>query len=127
MKKFFASLTVILGIVFLLGFISCNKDNSDNTCNIGKNDVAPAAMVIHFTASQTGDGIISTLTYAVGSTQKTISNPSLPWSTDVQAAAGDAISITASGKADHGSIKVTYDGTNETTEIKGEDYCSHSK
>ncbi|UBM63487.1 hypothetical protein LA303_05835 [Candidatus Sulfidibacterium hydrothermale] len=125
MKKFTFS-TLFLAVLFI-GLISCNKDDSDNTCNIGKSDTAPIAMDIHFSATQTGDGTIATLTYEVGNTKETVTNPSLPWSIDVQAAAGDAISITASGTADNGSIEVSYDGISGTTEIKGEDYCSHSK
>ena len=104
---------------------SCKKDSSI-TCNLSKSDTAPVDMSIVFKAVNTGDGAISTLTYKVGSTTKTISNPSLPWSISIDATSGDAISITATGTTKDGSITVSYDGIGSGNEIKGSDDCSHS-
>lgn len=116
---------VLLLSFIMIGFTACKKD-TDTTCNLAKTDKAPSAMGILFKAVKTGDGVISTLTYQVGATTKTISNPALPWSVTVDASAGDAISITATGTTSNGSLTISYDGKNATDEIQGSDYCSHS-
>jgi len=123
MKKYIA-LAVLLSFI-MIGFTSCKK-NTSTTCNLAKTDKAPSAMAIVFKATKTGDGAISTLTYQVGSTTKTVSNPALPWSVSVNASSGDAISISATGTTGDGSLTISYDGKNATSEIQGQDYCSHS-
>ncbi len=125
MKKF-TILTVLLSFI-MIGFTSCKKNETSITCHLGKADKAPSAMTILFKATKTGDGVISTLTYQVGSFTKTVSNPALPWNASVvNAAEGDNISITATGTTSEGSLTISYDGKNGTSEIQGKDYCSHS-
>jgi len=123
MKKI--SILAILLAFAIIGSTACKKDE-EITCNLSKIGSASEDMSIEFKAEGTGDGTISTLTYKVGSTTKTVSNPSLPWSVTVSASAGDAISITASGTTKDGSITVSYDGIGSGSEIKGSDDCSHS-
>ncbi len=123
MKKF--TIMAILVSVIMIGFTTCKRDTSI-TCNLGKTDNALSNMTILFKAAKTGDGTLSTLTYKVGSTEKTISSPALPWSVNADASAGDAISITATGTTSDGSLTISYDGKNTTAEIHGSDYCSHS-
>ncbi len=123
MKKF-TILALLLSFV-MVSFTTCKKD-SGITCNLAKTDTAPSEMTILFKAIKTGDGVISTLTYQVGATTKTVTNPTLPWSVNVDASAGDAISITATGTTSDGSLTISYDGKNATDEIHGSDFCSHS-
>ena len=122
MKKF---IVLAIFISFTLGFAACKK-NTSTTCNLDKTDTVPAAMDILFKATKKGDGSISTLNYKVGSLEKTISNPSLPWSAEVPALSGDAISITATGTTSNGSLTISYDGKSGGYEIQGSDDCSHS-
>ena len=123
MKKI--SILAILLAFAIIGSTACKKDE-EITCNLSKTGSASEDMSIEFKAEGTGDGTISTLTYKVGSTTKTVSNPSLPWSVTVSASGGDAVSITASGTTKDGSITVSYDGIGSGSEIKGSDICSHS-
>ena len=123
MKKI--SILAILLAFIIIGSTACKKDE-EITCNLSKSDTAPVDMTIQFKAVGTGDGTISTLTYKVGATSKTVSNPSLPWSVSVDALSGDAISITAEGTTKDGSLTVSYDGQASGNEIEGLDDCSHS-
>ncbi len=118
------SIALILSLI-MITYTACKKD-TEITCNLSKTDNAPADMSVIFKAVNTGDGAISTLTYKVGSTTKTISNPTLPWSVTVDAFDGDAISITAEGTTSDGSLTVSYDGKGSGHEIEGSDNCSHS-
>jgi len=123
MKKI-GVLAILLSFI-MIAYTACKKDE-EITCNLSKTGSTSVDMSVEFEAVSTGDGTISTLTYKVGSTTKTISNPTLPWSVTVNASAGDAISITASGTTKDGSITVSYDGIGSGSEIKGSDDCSHS-
>ena len=123
MKKFI--LLSLFAAVIMAGFTTCKKTTTI-TCNLAKTDTAPSDMTIVFKAEKTGDGTISTLSYQVGTVTKTVTNPTLPWTTSVQASSGDAISITATGTTADGSITVSYEGENQTDKIQGEDYCSHT-
>jgi len=124
MKKFIVISTIMS--LILIGLSSSCKKDTEITCQLGKSDMVPSDMLITFNAVRTGDGAISTLTYQVGSTSKTVTSPSLPWTIEEDALAGDAISITAIGTTKDGSLTISYDGTNATSEITGEDNCSHS-
>ncbi len=119
-------LTAFLSILIIGFFTSCKKDNTEITCQLSKSDNAPSDMPIIFKAFNTGDGAISTLTYQVGTAIETVTSPVLPWSVEVDALAGDNISITATGTTKDGSLTISYEGKNDTDEIMGEDYCSHS-
>ena len=123
MKK--VSVVALLLSFVMISFTTCKKDTKI-TCNLEKADKAPSEMTIVFKAVKTGDGTISTLTYQVGSTVKTISDPVLPWTVSVDALADDNISIKATGTTEDGSLTISYDGENATDKIEGEDSCSHS-
>jgi len=123
MKKI--GIVAMLLLLIMITYTACKKDE-EITCNLSKSGTAPVDMMIQFKAEQTGDGTISTLTYTVGSSGETISNPTLPWSVTVNASSGEAISITASGTTKDGSVSVSYDGQASGSEIKGIDNCSHS-
>lgn len=126
MKK--NSILVLFLSFIMIGFTSCSKkDNSATTSSLDAGtEQTITDITIHFTASQTGDGAISTLTYTVGSASQTVTNPTLPWSVSVDANAGDNISMTATAITTNGSVKIEYDGSNATETIHGEDSCSTS-
>jgi len=117
---------ITLSLLFFVLISSSCKKTTSTTCNLAKTDKVPSAMTIYFKADKTGDGTLSTLTYKVGTVEKTVSHPALPWSVQVSGSAGDNLSITAIGTTSNGSITISYDGKNATDEIKGSDYCSHS-
>ncbi len=132
MKSFLNSLKITeipIGIILLAGLIfalsSCKK-NVDTACNLAKSAIAPSAMDITFKAVKTGDGTISSLTYKVGNTEKTVTDPRLPWSVTLGATKGSPISITATGRAKNGSLTISYNGENATGAIHGSDFCKHS-
>jgi len=120
----YSSLILILTFI-LIGFGSCKKD-TEITCNLNVADQAPINMTISFSATQTGDGTISTLTYKTSAGEETITNPSLPWTIDVTADEGTDISITAQGKVKDGSLTVSYLGESQGSVVEGSDFCTHS-
>ncbi|MBN2614537.1 MAG: hypothetical protein JXR71_02480 [Bacteroidales bacterium] len=125
MKKFTA-LAILLSFI-MVGFMACSKSSGSTTTNLDTGSKqAQSAMTINFTATQTGDGSITTLTYTVGSTTQTVSNPSLPWSKSVDASSGDYVSIKATAVTTNGSVTITYDGQNSTDHISGKDSVSTS-
>lgn len=113
--------------VLMIGFSSCKKSASSTTTNLDTGvQQAPSAMTINFSATQTGDGTITTLTYTVGSTTQTVTNPTFPWSAAVDASAGDDVSMTATAVTTNGSVVITFDGQNNTDHITGRDSVSTS-
>jgi|GEM_PF-824333 len=119
-------LTIILtAAVLIITFNACNKNNSNDpkTCNLSKQTSVSEDMTITFSATQTGDGIIESLTYKVGSNENTVDNPTLPWQVDVEISAGTEISIEANGKTTNGSLKVMMKGSTATSTIEASDYC----
>jgi hypothetical protein len=125
MKKI--SILALFLAVLMIGFSSCKKSASSTTTNLdtGAQQVT-SAMSVQFSASQTGDGVITTLTYVVGSTSKTVTNPTLPWTVTVDASAGDNVSMTAVATTTNGSAKITYYGSNGTQTVQGQDSVSTS-
>lgn len=119
MKKI--SFLVFLLSFIMIGFTSCSKSNSGpTTTNLDTGTKqAPSAMTINFTATQTGDGTITTLTYTVGSNSQTVTNPTLPWSASLDALKDDNVSITATAITTNGSVTINFDGQNSTDHITG--------
>jgi hypothetical protein len=109
----------------VISFSSCKKDK-EITCNLNTGDQADVEMTITFSATKTGDGVISSLTYKTSEKEETISNPILPWTIDVDAAEASDFSIVAEGTVKDGSITVAYHGLGLGSEMEGSDYCSHS-
>lgn len=127
MKKI-SSLALLLSFI-MIGFTSCSKSDGGGATTTSLNATAQpvsTAMSIEFTAIQTGDGTISTLTYTVGSTTQTVTNPTLPWSITVDATAGDNVSMTATAITTNGSVNIAYDGNNGGETVHGSDSCSTS-
>ncbi|PLX01576.1 MAG: hypothetical protein C0595_14190 [Marinilabiliales bacterium] len=115
----------IFTVVILFAFSNCKKNNTSDplTCNLSKQTQLVENMTITFSATQTGDGEIKTLTYKVGSDENKIDNPTLPWEIDVEVSAGSFISIEAVGTTKNGSLEVSMKGSNGSTTIEASDYC----
>ena len=122
MKQYFK--ISMLFAVMLVIMMSCKKD-SETTCNLSATvNQAPVGMSIVYAASQTGDGVISSLTYVSGTGNVTVTNPSLPWSVTVYVPAGTGVTLSASGSVKNGSLNVSYEGSAEGYHILGSDACS---
>ncbi len=125
MKKTLPLLAIL--VIILCCYTSCKKDDdSTKTCNLSTSVSAPAAMQIVYTASHTGDGSISTLTYTDRDGSKTISNPSLPWTQSITATEGMNVSISATGTVSDGSLTVALGGSGGGHTITQSDFCSRT-
>jgi hypothetical protein len=127
MKKI-SSLVLLMSFI-MIGFTSCSKNDGGGatTSSLNANaQTVSSAMSIEFTAVQTGDGTITTLTYTVGSVTQTVTNPTLPWSISVDATAGNNISMTATAITTNGSVNIAFDGSNGGETVHGSDSCSTS-
>lgn len=123
-----SSLFMLVIAFVAISFSSCKKD-SEITCNLNAGDKATNEMTITFTATKTGDGVISSLTYKTSEKEETITNPTLPWTIVVDATEGTDFSIVADGTVKDGSITVAYSGVeleNPDNKMEGSDFCSHS-
>ena len=118
-------LSVLVLTIFVLSMTSCTK-NKEITCNLNTGEQAPMDLPIVFTASQTGDGVITSLYYKAGDTEETIVNPYLPWTLNIDVSEGDQVLITATGTVKDGTLEVTYEGESGGFKMSGSDNCSNS-
>ena len=81
-------------------------------------------MQLTSSASQTGDGDISTLTYKTGDEEVVVTNPDLPWEMIVEVAAETDFSFSASATTKNGSLTISYSGQGVWAKILGSDFCS---
>lgn len=126
MKKQIPLLVLIVVIVFT--FSNCKKSNNSSdpiTCNLSKQTQVSEDMTVSFSAIQTGDGLVKTLTYKIGTAENVVTNPSLPWELSVAISANSQISIKAEGTTTNGSVEVAMKGSGVTSTIYASDYCSH--
>lgn len=121
MKKYLIHL--MLFSVVTVGLLGCKK-TSEITCNLSTaSSQPPVEMNITYTATQTGDGTISSLTYMTIAGTITVQNPSLPWSITVPAMTSTNVSISATGTTKNGSLKINYEGNSGGATISGSDFC----
>jgi len=81
-----------------------------------------------YSAVQTGDGVISSLTYYTSATDMvTVTNPQLPWSVTVTVDPGTNVMISATGTVKNGSLNVSYEGPAAGEYISGNDLCSQEQ
>ena len=123
MKK---NLVFTLFLSFILMYLAgCKKDNKEITCNLSAPvNQASVGMNIVYTATQTGDGTIATLSYVSSAGTITVLNPSLPWTVTVYLPANTDITISAAGTVTNGSLNVEYAGNGGGYTISGKDACS---
>lgn len=110
--------------LFIFTLTNCKKD-SGITCNL--NAAAPSQGIdteITYEANGSGDGAITSLTYASSSGNITVTNPTLPWTITALVPADIPISIVATGTVKNGSLKVAYSGNGG--DLTGSDQCSQS-
>jgi hypothetical protein len=107
----------------LIVLISCKK-TKDITCDLSTSaSQPPVEMNVLYTASQTGDGTISSLTYATISGPVTVQNPALPWTVTVPVLTSTNVTMSATGTTRNGSLTITYDGFNGGVSIHGTNSC----
>jgi uncharacterized lipoprotein YajG len=118
-------LTLVL-IVAIVSITGCKKSATEITCNLATAATQPPVeMNIVYSASRTGDGSISSLSYRTITGMVTVQNPQLPWTITVPVLTTTDVSITATGTTTNGSIKITYEGNSGGSSIQGSDYCEH--
>jgi len=114
---------IILLSVAVIGLLGCKK-TQEITCNLSTaSSKPPVEMTITYTATQTGDGAMSSLSYVTISGTVTVQNPSLPWTVTVPALTSTDVAISATGTTKNGSIKISYEGIGSGAIISGSDYC----
>jgi hypothetical protein len=69
---------------------------------------APSTISVTYTASVTGDGTITSLTYVGGSGPVTINNPTLPFSVDTTVSLPTQAAMSASGYYTNGTVTIAY-------------------
>jgi len=118
--------SVLMFFLLALAFSACKKEKEQITCNLmATPDSTRASMTVVYTATQTGDGTISSLSYATSSGMVTVNSPSLPWTLTVQAPPNTKITMTATGTVTNGSITIDYLGTGGGYTIHASDNCTH--
>jgi hypothetical protein len=116
--------TFIMLLCLLFLSISGCKKGSEITCNLSTAaNQPPVDMSVVYTATQTGDGTISSLSYETITGTVTVPNPTLPWTVVVNVLSTTAVKISASGTTKNGSLKISYSGETSTSKISGSDYC----
>jgi hypothetical protein len=122
--KYLTFSTFIVVLLFVL--ITCKKKEEAITCNLACDINQPSVgMTIIYTAGQTGDGTMVSLSYATNSGTTTINNPSLPWSDTVFVSANTNVTISGTGSVTNGTLQVAYKGTEGGVHIEGSNSCSH--
>jgi hypothetical protein len=124
MKK---TLVFTLFLSFILMCLAgCKKDNKEITCNLNAPvNQAAVGMNVVYSATQTGDGTIATLSYVSSAGTITVQNPTLPWTVTVYLPANTDITFSAAGTVTNGSLNIEYTGTGGGYTISGKDACSH--
>ena len=106
---------------------ACSDDNNDGgtacTMDTGASDIS-GNLTVHYEASTTGNGTLSSITYATETGNQVVVNPDLPWETDVTLATVHA-RVQALGSVSSGSIEIQFqaDGGEGNVE-QGENTCS---
>ena len=90
---------------------ACSDDNnggSTTPCNLdtGASDLS-GNLAVHYEASTTGNGTLSSLTYATDAGNQVVVNPTLPWETDVTLTTARA-RLQAVGNVSSGSIVIEF-------------------
>lgn len=121
MKKYL--IHIMLFSVVIIGLLGCKKTN-EITCNLSTtSSQPPVEMNITYSATQTGDGTISSLSYMTIAGTMTVQNPTLPWSVTVPALTSTNVSISATGTTKNGSLKISFEGISGGATISGSDFC----
>lgn len=116
-------------MVFLLALAiaGCKKETKETiTCNLQATpDSTIVGMNVVYRATQTGDGTMSSLSYATSSGMVTVNNPSLPWTLTIQVPSNTKITMTATGTVTNGSLDIDYAGSGDGHTTHASDNCAH--
>ena len=119
--------SVLLFILFALAVAGCKKETKETvTCSLLANpDTITVGMTVVYTATATGDGTMSALSYATSSGMVTVNNPTLPWTLTILVPSNTKITMTATGTVTNGSLDIDYKGTGEGHTTHASDNCAH--
>jgi hypothetical protein len=125
MKKTLAFM-VLLSMVLVISD-GCKKKSSEVTCNLSTAISQPSVdMDVIYTATQSGDGIMASLTYETITGTVTVQNPKLPWSDTVSVLSTTNVKMTATGTVKNGSLNISYNGVSGGSTIHGSNSCEQS-
>jgi hypothetical protein len=111
-----------------LTLAACDDDNggSDTTpCNLdtGASSIT-GNLAVHYEASTTGNGTLSSITYATDAGDLVVTSPTLPWEIDVTLVTAPA-RVRAVGAVSNGSIEIQYQADGGPGNVQqGENTCS---
>jgi hypothetical protein len=109
--------------VFTLG--ACSDDSGSTPCNLdtGASSIS-GDLTVHYEASTTGDGTLSSITYATDAANVVVTNPALPWNIDITLATAHA-RLQATGGVSSGSIEIQYSADGGPGNVEqGQNSCS---
>ncbi|MEI7982049.1 MAG: hypothetical protein WCI71_10380 [Bacteroidota bacterium] len=116
------SFIIFLSFTFL-SLAGCKKTNEITCALSAPLNQPPVDMTIVYTATQTGDGVIASLSYVTISGTITVQNPQLPWTITVPVFTSTKVTISATGTTKNGSLSISYDGNSGGSTIHGSDSC----
>ena len=95
-------------------------------CNLlAAPDSTNAGLTVVYTATATGDGTVSSLSYATSAGMVTVNNPALPWAITIQVPSRTRLTMTAAGTVTNGSLNIDYYGSGDGHTAHASDYCAH--
>ena len=129
MKKGISSKMVLGFIVLTYLFSDCSKSSSsgNNQCNFSTGSTtAPMGAQVTYSATGVGNASLSSVTYQGVNGQVVVSNPSLPWSVNLNFSNGGNVSLSAVGSASSGAtITLSYGITSSGSFSADTVACGH--
>ncbi len=121
-----AGAMIFSAAVFTLSACSNDGDGSNTTpCNLdtGASSIS-GNLAVHYEASTTGNGTLSSITYATDAGNVVVTTPTLPWETDITLATAQA-RLRAVGDVSSGSIQIQYQADGGPGNVEqGENSCT---
>lgn len=127
MNRLLIHFTFVIFIFVVAGCDSGSDSGDARSCSL---DVGPetlsAASEVEYKATLAGQGRVTSLTYRAGDQTQTVSNPTMPWSTTVNAAQDDVISMEASGSVEDGRIDIRVEAAGGGSTVTLTDLCEQT-
>lgn len=125
-RLFMGGAIVLAPAAFTLGACSDDGGGSNTTpCNLdtGASSIS-GNLAVHYEASTTGNGTLSSITYTTDAGNVVVTTPTLPWEIDVTLATAQA-RIRAVGGVSSGSIEIQYQADGGPGNVEqGQNSCS---
>lgn len=125
--------TIYAALLFL-AIAGCDSGDANDIeareCHLSVTASPPAAATAKMSAQVTGEAEITSITYDAGGGEKTVSEPTLPWSRTFEVGAKTNLSLTAEASVTKGAaeikLDVVADGDDDelTVDIHQSDDCS---